>query len=142
MSDVRTVDVMCFTRVSMTVVDVGFVLYWAVTLLALIPAEYAYKDYTDPVLSDWNYSFLLLDLAASATGIAALRASRGTVAPTAGPLMLISLVLTSTAGLQAVAFWALRGDFAIEWWLPNLFLLLFPLPAIAVLVRRTGIAAR
>lgn len=50
--------------------------------------------------------------------------------------MLISLVLTSTAGLQAIAFWALRGDFALEWWAPNLFLLLFPLPAITVPVRR------
>lgn len=50
--------------------------------------------------------------------------------------MLISLVLTSTAGLQALAFWALRGDFTLSWWAPNLFLLLFPLPGIAHLARR------
>ncbi|MEU0939235.1 DUF5360 family protein [Embleya sp. NPDC005971] len=130
---------MCFTRVSMTIADVGFLLYWTVTLFALIPAEYAYKDYADPVISDWNYSFVLLDLAAGLTGPAALCLGRRTATGNAHPLMLISLVLTSTAGLQAVAFWALRGDFALEWWAPNLFLLLFPLPAITVLVRRTAL---
>ncbi|MGC0422023.1 DUF5360 family protein [Embleya sp. AB8] len=132
----RGADLMCFTRISMTVADVGFLVYWAVTLFALIPAEYAYKDYDDPVMSDWNYSFVLLDLAASVTGLAALRLRRR--AGNGEPLMLISLVLTATAGLQAIVFWALRGDFAVEWWLPNLFLLLFPLPAITLLVRRIG----
>jgi hypothetical protein len=135
----RGADVMCFTRVSMTVADVGFLVYWTVTLFALIPAEYAYQDYADPVIGDWNYSFVPLDLAAAVTGLAALRLGRRTETGNAHPLMLISLVLTSTAGLQAIAFWVLRGDFAPEWWLPNLFLLLFPLPAIVLLVRRMAL---
>ncbi|WP_020552476.1 DUF5360 family protein [Embleya scabrispora] len=84
----------------------------------------------------WNHSFVPLDLAAAVTGLAAVRPGRRTATGYSHPLMLISLVLTGTAGLQAVAFWALRGDFALEWWAPNLFLLLFPLPAITVLVRR------
>ncbi|GCD93588.1 DUF5360 family protein [Embleya hyalina] len=139
-SRARTVDVMCFTRVSMAVADVGFLLYWTVTLLALLPAEYAYKDYADPVMSDWNHSFAPLDVAAAVTGLAALRAGRRIAPERVHPLLPISLLLSSVAGLQAVVFWTLRGDFAIEWWLPNLFLLLFPLPALAVLVRRTTIA--
>ncbi|MEU1994923.1 DUF5360 family protein [Nocardia gamkensis] len=49
-------------------------------------------------------------------------------------LMTISLTLTSVAGLQALAFWTLRGDFNPVWWAPNLFLLLFPLPALVTLV--------
>ncbi|BAJ32848.1 hypothetical protein KSE_70920 [Kitasatospora setae KM-6054] len=125
-----------FTKASMLVTDIGFLLYWTATLLALVPAQYAYKDYDNPVLSDWNYSFVLLDVLASATGLTALRLSRCGAASGARPLMLVSLALTSTAGLQAVAFWALRGDFSMAWWLPNLFLLLFPVPGIAYLVRQ------
>ncbi|MGW7359508.1 DUF5360 family protein [Streptomyces sp. NPDC054802] len=52
------------------------------------------------------------------------------------PLMYVSLTLTSTAGLQAVVFWALRGDWSVAWGVPNLFLLLFPVPAIVLLMRQ------
>ncbi|OLT14564.1 hypothetical protein BJF79_18895 [Actinomadura sp. CNU-125] len=114
----------------MLVTDVGLLLYWVVIFSGLIPPDMAYKDYTNPILSDWNVSFVPLDLAAALTGLATLA---GRFA--ARPLMTVSLALTSTAGLQAVAFWALRGDFTLAWWVPNLWLLLFPLPALAVLVR-------
>ncbi|WP_399887923.1 DUF5360 family protein [Streptomyces sp. BBFR51] len=50
-------------------------------------------------------------------------------------LMLVSLALTGTAGLQAVVFWALRGDRPPTWWIPNPALLLFPVYAITVLLR-------
>ena len=40
---------------------------------------------------------------------------------------LISLVLTFTSGLQAIAFWAIRLDFNLTWWLFNGFLLIYPL---------------
>jgi hypothetical protein len=46
-------------------------------------------------------------------------------------LLVVSLVATSISGLQALSFWALRGDFDLGWWLPNLFLFLWPLPFIA-----------
>jgi hypothetical protein len=48
--------------------------------------------------------------------------------------MLVSLVLTMASGLMAIAFWTLRGDFSLAWWVPNLYLMLFPVPAIACLV--------
>ncbi|MFJ9694820.1 DUF5360 family protein [Kitasatospora sp. NPDC101183] len=127
---------MTLTKASMALTDLGFLVYWAVTVTALLPAEYAYRDYDNPVLADWNYSFLPLDLLASLTGIAALLTGcRGRRAAVRS-LMLLSLALTSAAGLQAVAFWALRGDFTPGWWAPNLFLLLFPLPGIVHLARR------
>ncbi|MFI1755978.1 DUF5360 family protein [Streptomyces sp. NPDC020571] len=101
----------------MLVTDLAFLLYWSVALLALIPGEHAYWDYDDPVLSDWNYSFLPLDLAAGVTGPLSLTLSRGALGDRARrhrplwlPLMLVSLTLTGTAGLQALAFWALRHD--------------------------------
>jgi hypothetical protein len=116
------------TKLAMLATDLGFLAYWIVSIGGLLPAEWANKDYANPILSDWNYSFVVLDLAASVTGLVSLcTGSR--------PLMLVSLTLTSVAGLQAVTFWALRGDVSLAWWIPNLFLLLFPLPAITRLAR-------
>ncbi len=51
------------------------------------------------------------------------------------PWALLSLAFTSASGLQAIAFWAIRGDFDLAWWLPNLFLLLYPVAALPVLLR-------
>lgn len=119
------------TKVLMFLADVGFLCYWFVTLAGLIPANLAFRDAGNPIVSDWNYSFLPLDIAASVTGLTSLcRAAPGSRA-----LMLVSLALTATAGLQAVSFWALRGDYDPIWWTPNLFLLLFPLPVIVGLTR-------
>ncbi|MGI6187453.1 MAG: DUF5360 family protein, partial [Brevibacillus sp.] len=42
-------------------------------------------------------------------------------------LALISLVLTSCSGLQAISFWLFKGDFDPVWWIPNLYLLIYPL---------------
>ncbi len=107
-------------------VDVGFILYWAVTLLHLIPEAYLFKDYDNPILAAWNWSFLPLDLFISATGLTSLYLlKRGN--PIWRNLALVSLVLTFCSGLQALAFWALRADFDVAWWLPNAFLLLYPL---------------
>ncbi|MBF6219486.1 DUF5360 family protein [Nocardia abscessus] len=117
------------TKIAMLITDVGFLLYWTIAFAQVIPPEWAYKDYTDPILSDWNYSFVVLDLAASVTGLASLCRTPGW-----RTLMTVSLTLTSVAGLQAIAFWTLRGDFSLLWWVPNLFLLLFPIPALVTLV--------
>ncbi|WP_197093996.1 DUF5360 family protein [Nonomuraea sp. SBT364] len=122
------------TKTLMLVTDVGFVAYFLVVGLALIPPEWAFADYADPLMADWNWSFLWIDLLASATGLASLwlLRRRDRSGP---PLMLVSLVLTMASGLMAIAFWTLRGDFSPAWWAPNLYLLLFPVPAILALVR-------
>ena len=89
-------------------VDLGFIAYWAITLAGVIPDEYLFKDYDNPILSAWNWSFLPLDLAISATGLAALRrAKRGL---SWRDLALVSLVLTFCSGLMAVSLWTLHGD--------------------------------
>ena len=44
------------------IVDIGFILYWLITALSLIPAEYLFKDYQSEMLVNWNWSFLPLDL--------------------------------------------------------------------------------
>ncbi|MBA3826585.1 MAG: DUF5360 family protein, partial [Ktedonobacterales bacterium] len=105
-------------RVVMLVTDIGFIVYWAITGLHLIPPQYLYHDATNPLLVAWNWSFLPLDLAISATGLTGWwlwRRGSGFWLP----LVVVSLTLTVCSGLQAIAFWALRGDFAADWWLVN-----------------------
>ncbi|MEV0230120.1 DUF5360 family protein [Nonomuraea sp. NPDC050786] len=112
------------TKRLMLVTDLGFVAYFTITGLGLIPPEWAFADYANPLMADWNWSFLWIDLLASATGLASLWVFRS------DQLMLVSLVLTMASGLMAIAFWTLRGDFSLVWWVPNLYLMLFPVPAI------------
>ncbi len=117
------------------VVDIGFILYWAITLAGIIPNEHLFKDYDNPILVAWNWSFLPLDLFISVTGLSSLwlwKNGRGRWQS----LTLISLVLTFCSGLQAISFWVLRSDFDISWWLPNLFLLLYPLFFIPGFIKR------
>lgn len=66
------------TKLAMLVTDIGFLVYWAIAFAQIIPPELAYKDYANPILSDWNFSFVVLDLAASATGLASLCRTNGT----------------------------------------------------------------
>lgn len=106
--------------------DIGFILYWLITLFHFIPSAYLFKDYNNPILMAWNWSFLPLDLAISATGLGSLWLWRK-ADPTWQKWALISLVLTFCSGLQALAFWAIRQDFDVSWWLPNLYLLVYPL---------------
>jgi hypothetical protein len=108
------------------VVDIGFIAYWLITLLGVIPNEYLFKDYENPILVAWNWSFLPLDLFISATGLTSLWLWKKDNNNWKS-LTLISLVLTFCSGLQAIAFWTLRSDFDISWWIPNLFLLIYPL---------------
>ncbi len=107
------------------VVDLGFIAYWLITLFHLIPQEYLFKDYENPILVAWNWSFLPLDLFISATGLSSLYLYRKRN-PAWSSLAFASLLLTSCSGLQAIAFWAIRRDFDPLWWSFNLFLLCYP----------------
>ena len=103
-------------RTALSATDALMPLYWGVAALAAagvvaLAPEALYKDYHDPVVVAWNWSFAPLDLAFAATGLASVaRAQRG----------------GAWRGM-AIAFWALRGDFDPGCWLPNLVLLLGPL---------------
>jgi hypothetical protein len=80
------------TKVLMLLTDIGFVVYITVTGLALIPPEWAFADYTSPLMVAWNWSFLWIDLAASLTGLTSLALLRRG-SPSGPGLMLVSLVL-------------------------------------------------
>lgn len=121
-------------RAFFLITDVGFILYWVITLIGVIPASYLFKDYHNPILSAWNWSFLPLDLLISATVLCSLHLLSKADARWK-PLALISLVLTFCSGLMALTFWAMRSDFDLSWWLPNLYLLLYPIYFVQALVR-------
>lgn len=118
----------------MLVTDFGFIIYWLITLFHLIPADLLFRDYTNPLLVNWNWSFLPLDLFVSATGLSSLWWYRNGN-EVWRPLVIISLTLTSVSGLQAIAFWVIAQDYNMSWWISNLFLLLYPLFFIPKLVK-------
>ncbi|WP_372629397.1 DUF5360 family protein [Cohnella sp.] len=121
-------------KTMMWLTDIGFILYWFVIWMELIPPEYRYKDYDNEILAAWNVSFAPLDLLISATGLMSLGYLRAQN-PAWRPLCIVSLVLTFCSGLQAIAFWAIRSDFDWMWWTPNLYLLLYPLFFLPALIR-------
>lgn len=115
----------CALRALLLLTDIGFLVYWAASLMHLLPAAYLFKDYDNPILFAWNWSFFPLDMLASGLGLLSLtRARRGMPWRSVATM---ALTLTFCAGLLAVAFWTLRHDFNPLWWAPNLFLIVWPL---------------
>jgi hypothetical protein len=117
------------------ITDIGFILYWTVTYFQLIPKEYLYQDYQNRLLVIWNWSFFPLDLLISITGLLSIYLHRKND-ELWKKVALISLVLTFCSGLQAIVFWIIKLDFDPVWWIPNLYLLLYPLFFIPDLLRR------
>ncbi|MEY4989108.1 MAG: hypothetical protein RI933_741 [Actinomycetota bacterium] len=110
-------------KVIVWAIDLGFIAYWLLISLRVLPAEAMFAGYEKPEVQAWNWSFLPLDILASLTGILGNTTNR----LDKKTLLTISLVLTSVAGGMAVGYWAFIGDFELSWWLPNLVLLLFPI---------------
>lgn len=128
------------------VTDLLFLAYWLIAGAALVglielPAALMYAGYDEPRVAAWNWSFLPIDLAFSITGLLAVRASRRGDALWK-PLALISLLLTMVAGLMAVAYWTLLGEFDPSWFLPNLVLAIWPLFFLPGLVCDLGAGGR
>ena len=113
-------------RIFFLATDIGFILYWVITLIGVIPPAYLFKDYHNPILNAWNWSFLPLDLFVSATGLWSLRLAAHNDERWK-KMALVSLVLTFSSGLMAIVFWSIRRDFDLSWWLPNLYLMLYPI---------------
>lgn len=123
-------------KVFLLITDIGFIIYWLITGLHLIPDSWAFKDYNNPILVAWNWSFFPLDMFISGTGLTSIYLYYKKK-PFWKKLCLITLVLTFCSGLQAISFWALRMDFDISWWAVNLYLLIYPLFFIKSVVNDT-----
>ena len=113
-------------KVFFLITDLGFIAYWLITALHIIPDIYLFKDYHNSLLIAWNWSFLPLDLCISATGLTSVYLYQ-LKNQHWRPIALISLVLTVCSGLQALTFWSIRMDLDLAWWLPNVYLLVYPL---------------
>lgn len=117
-------------RLLLVLTDVGFLAYWALAGLheaqvLLLPDDWLYPQADDPRVKAWNWSFLPLDLAFSATGLGAVAAMRR--GRPWRPLAVVSLVLTMVAGGMAVSYWTLTGEIVWTWYGANLALLVWPL---------------
>ncbi len=117
------------------VTDLGFLAYWLLAAFANLPPEYLFKDYDNPLMVAWNWSFLPLDLLISATGLSCLWYGKRNTSRSEN-LAIISLTLTACSGLQAVSFWAIRSDYSLSWWAMNLYLLIYPLFFLAPRLRK------
>lgn len=125
-----------YLKTLMWLTDVGFIVYWAAVLFDVLPEEYKYQDYQNELLVAWNLSFLPLDLFISLTGLLSIYFFRQSAQSRGSVLALISLSLTFCSGLQAIAFWGIRGDLDLLWWLPNIFLMVYPLVFMPGLIRK------
>lgn len=126
-------------RKLMFLTDIGMLLYWSLTiLLALkilsIPGDWLFKDYDNPRVMAWNWSFFPIDILLSLTGLKALQLEKQNN-DTWRIWAVVSLTLTVCAGLMAISYWVLVKDFDLAWWLPNLFLMLWPIPFILKLTK-------
>ncbi|MBD8028008.1 YvaD family protein [Ureibacillus sp. Re31] len=108
------------------VTDIGFIIYWIVTFFHLIPESVAFKNYDNPIILAWNWSFFPLDILISITGLLSLYLYKRNI-DSWKSYALISLVLTFCSGLQAIAFWVFIKDFDLAWWAFNLYLMIYPL---------------
>ncbi len=126
-------------KVLLVATDVLFLLYWALSALNAagtieLPAALMYPHADDPRVVAWNWSFLPIDIAFSVTGLwAAAAARRGN--GVWRPLALISLILTMTAGVMAIAYWMLAREIDWSWWFANAALVIWPIPFLPRLVR-------
>ena len=116
------------------VIDFGFIAYWTITALHLIPTEYLYNDYTNKILVNWYWSFFPLDIAISGTGLYSISLYQKSNEKWK-IIALVSLILTCVSGLQAISYWTLAHDLDPIWWTPNLFLLIYPFFFIPKLVK-------
>ncbi len=115
-------------------VDVALVSYWAAIIGNAIPEQWRFRDYTNPVVQAWNWSFLPLDLLAVGLGATGLRLVR--TQPAIGRIVLaVGCALTFCAGLMAISFWAVAGDVDLTWWAPNIALMAVPTVVVLALVR-------
>jgi hypothetical protein len=129
----------------MLLTDGGLLTYWLVTFLVAkglieLPIDWFYSDYHNPAVVSWNLSFVPLDIILSVIGLASVRLA-GLGDARWQPLMVLSLTMTSCAGLMAISFWAVRMEFDATWWAANLYLFLWPLPYLARIFRHANRAA-
>ena len=106
----------------LTITELVMVAYWALAGamslgLVHIPPEWMYSNHEDPAVVAWNWSFLPIDMLFAATGLVRY------VQPASPRLADVSSTLMFCAGIMALSYWALRGEFQVYWWAANAWLI-------------------
>ncbi len=117
-------------KLATTATEVLMVVYWILaTALVLewvtIDPALMYSDYENPLVVAWNWSFFPIDIAFATIGLFATfghvdRQRKFKLETTAATLMVC-------AGLMAISFWVITGDFNAVWWGVNIWLILLGL---------------
>jgi len=112
------------------VTELAILAYWVLAGLSAlniitIPPEWMYSDYENPLVVAWNWSFFPLDVMFAVCGLLALYGPFSKTRKMS--LLIISLSLMFCAGLMAISFWAIRGEFDPLWWGMNIWLMALPL---------------
>ena len=99
--------------------------YWAFAgLMALniitVDPALMYSDHTDARVIAWNWSFFPIDIAFAGLGLTARFATLS--AALRAKLEIVASTLMICAGLMALSYWAITGDFSATWWSMNLWL--------------------
>ncbi len=118
-------------RWTFRIIDWSMLIYWSVIALAAmriisLPGSLMYDGYGTPVIDAWNWSFAPLDVLFAILGLSAVH-FENSGDQRWRTLAIASLSLTFCAGLMAVGFWAIRAEFNLSWWIPNLLLMAFPI---------------
>jgi len=114
-------------KLATTITELAMLFYWVlagalVLNLISIDPSLMYSDYENPLVVAWNWSFFPIDVAFAIIGLTArfgVQAARLRF-----KLEVIAGVLMLCAGLMAVSYWAINGDFDPTWWGMNIWLII------------------
>lgn len=109
-----------------TATEIAMLLYWllagalALELITIDPSL-MYSDYQNPMVIAWNWSFFPIDVAFATIGLTARFCSMS--GQLKFKLEVTSAVLMLCAGVMAVSYWTITGDFDVTWWSMNVWLI-------------------
>lgn len=109
-----------------TITELLMLIYWILAtalVLDIIDVDPAlmYSDHENPLVVAWNWSFFPIDVAFASIG---LYAKYGDVEYNRKfKLEVTAAALMVCAGLMAISYWVITGDFSPTWWAMNLWLI-------------------
>jgi len=112
-------------RKLLTITEVGMTIYWVFAVIVIVglinvPPEYMYSDYNNPIIVSWNWSFFPVDILFATLGLFS-RFGKSSLHHKQ-MLSTVSLSLMFCAGLMAISFWIIQGEYNPFWWGINLWL--------------------
>ena len=113
-------------KTATTITELAMLVYWilaaALTFnLISIDPSLMYSDYQNPLVVAWNWSFFPIDIAFAIIGLTARFAIKAD--QLRFKLEIIAGVLMFCAGLMAVTYWTIMGEFDFAWCGVNIWLI-------------------